>query len=384
MICKYYYCRGLTSITIPNSVTSIGDWAFEGCSGLTSITIPNSVTSIGERAFAYCRGLTSITIPNSVTSIGGKAFSDCFHLTSITIPNSVKKISGGAFNGCTNLTNVYCLAEDSPEAYAHLSDDINLIDPFNEIDLAKATLHVPAASVEAYKAADYWKRFGKIVPIAEIVPMDKNKEIAFSGSITAETDLTDIVIENVYVTLDTSGDDYYDTNEKCIVLASTVSDEQLVAIEDKEVGDMTVKEKFNGLIIEVPAGKGTLKIDAQTKGTRALSVKIGDAKAESFMQPERGLVEIPYNVTKDTYVYIYGANPASSAKRRGASSDTENGVLIYDIKWEEVSTDIDSVMLADSETYQIYTVDGKPMNTFQRGVNIIKYKNGQVKKVMIK
>ena len=67
----------ITSITIPNSVTSFGEYAFSGCSGLTSITIPNSVTSIGECAFRGCTGLTSITIPNSVTSIGKKAFKNC-------------------------------------------------------------------------------------------------------------------------------------------------------------------------------------------------------------------------------------------------------------------------------------------------------------------
>ena len=66
----FYYCSGLTSVTIPNSVTSIGGEAFRGCSGLTSVTIPNSVTSIGEGAFFSCSGLTSVTIPNSVTSIG--------------------------------------------------------------------------------------------------------------------------------------------------------------------------------------------------------------------------------------------------------------------------------------------------------------------------
>ena len=96
----------LTSVTIPNSVTSIETWAFKDCSGLTSITIPNSVTSIGEEAFEFCSGLTSITIPNSVTSIGERAFSSCSSLTSVTIPNSVTSIGSEAFYECSGLTSI--------------------------------------------------------------------------------------------------------------------------------------------------------------------------------------------------------------------------------------------------------------------------------------
>ena len=99
-------CDALTSITIPNSVTSIGEFAFFSCDALTSITIPNSVTSIGNRAFFSCDALTSITIPNSVTSIGNRAFYDCHALTSITIPNSVTSIGEFAFGSCDKLTSV--------------------------------------------------------------------------------------------------------------------------------------------------------------------------------------------------------------------------------------------------------------------------------------
>jgi len=102
----FFYCTGLTSVTIPNSVTSIGDYAFDGCTGLTSITIPNSVTSIGDVAFGGCTGLTSVTIPNSVTSIGDYAFDGCTGLTSITIPNSVTSIGDGAFRYCNNFTSI--------------------------------------------------------------------------------------------------------------------------------------------------------------------------------------------------------------------------------------------------------------------------------------
>ena len=102
----FYGCGSLTSITIGNSVTSIGFYAFCNCSSLTSITIPDSVTSIGEWAFADCSSLTSITIPNSVTSIGRNAFYDCSSLTSITIPDSVTSIGDYAFSNCSSLTSI--------------------------------------------------------------------------------------------------------------------------------------------------------------------------------------------------------------------------------------------------------------------------------------
>ena len=99
-------CSGLTSVTIGNGVTSIGDFAFEGCRGLTSITIPDSVTSIGDGAFRYCYGLTNVEIPNSVKSIGESAFRDCSGLTNVEIPNSVTNIGNYAFSGCSSLTSV--------------------------------------------------------------------------------------------------------------------------------------------------------------------------------------------------------------------------------------------------------------------------------------
>ena len=104
----FYYCGGLTSVTIPGSVTSIGEWAFSGCSRLTSVTIPNSVTSIGGGAFYQCRGLTSVSIPSSVTSTDYQAFEYCTSLTSVHITDLAAwcKIS---FNGSTS----------NPLRYAH-------------------------------------------------------------------------------------------------------------------------------------------------------------------------------------------------------------------------------------------------------------------------
>lgn len=100
-------CDYLTSVTIPNGVTIIGDWAFSGCLYLSDITIPNSVTSIGIRAFENCESLTSITIPDGVTSIGNGTFLYCTKLESVIIPNSVTSINDSAFRNCESLGIVY-------------------------------------------------------------------------------------------------------------------------------------------------------------------------------------------------------------------------------------------------------------------------------------
>ena len=134
-------CRGLASITIPSSVTSLGSDCFADCSGLTSITIPSSVTSLGDYCFEWCSGLTSITIPSSVTSLGAHCFNNCSGLTSITIPSSVTSLGDGCFSGCSSLETVYFEGKYCNSSYT----DLNI--PTTSI------IKVPTEYLQGYKDA---------------------------------------------------------------------------------------------------------------------------------------------------------------------------------------------------------------------------------------
>lgn len=102
----FYYCYSLSSVTIPDGVTSIGSSLFYNCYSLSSVTIPSSVTSIGSSVFYNCYSLSSITIPSGVTIIDGSAFYSCYSLSNIVIPNTVTNIGSSAFNYCSALSSV--------------------------------------------------------------------------------------------------------------------------------------------------------------------------------------------------------------------------------------------------------------------------------------
>ena len=194
--CAFIGCSGLTSVAIPEGVTSIEEETFEDCTGLTSVTIPNSVSTIKSSAFSYCNALTSVDIPNSVTSIEGHAFSccdaltsinipegitsieestfsSCISLTSVTIPNSVTSIGDWAFSRCTALTSVTI-----PESVTSIGDyafedcrDLKSIqcdatvpptlgeNVFDGVRKHNCIIIVADGSLDDYKKADQWRDF---------------------------------------------------------------------------------------------------------------------------------------------------------------------------------------------------------------------------------
>ena len=199
-------CTGLTSITIPNSVTEIGSDAFYGCTGLKSITTPNFMTEMGGSAFwgtspndVYINILDfeknnvslngnnyhyiyegkeikgAFTIPDSVTSIGKRAFYGCMELTSITIPNSVKSIEDYAFYKCNNISTIVSLMPTPPSDYSRQTH--TKIEHLFSSEMFYGTLYVPVGSLSAYRENSCWNQFYDII---EGIPDDIDKIFTLS------------------------------------------------------------------------------------------------------------------------------------------------------------------------------------------------------------
>ena len=396
----FYWCTGLTSVTIPNSVTTIGYGAFSGCSGLTSVTIGTGVTEIGWRAFGGCSSLTSVNIPKSVTGIGDSAFSGCSGLTSITIPNSVTGIGDYAFSWCTSLTSVSI--PNSVMSIGHfafsnctgLKKFISYIkEPFekdcwNNVNLS-IPLYVPSGTKEKYQSTKFWNEFMDIIEFGgeRIEPATGPQEVDMAA-VPDQMDMDGMVVGDTYYVLDADNGDGADSENGCVVIITTTNDEAVNGIAGKDISDASVKAAFKGIIFMVPAGTGTISINAETLGTSSLKVKIGSKAAQAFLLAERETVEIPYSVAEPTYVYIYAGTGIQAARSVGAvrAAASENSVKVYSYKWEPADpTGISSVDNSQSatgnEAGDWYTIDGRKLSgkPAQKGIYIVNGRKVAVK-----
>lgn len=275
----FYLCDALKTVTIPSSVTNIGNNAFASCNALISISIPNSVTSIGEHAFSNCISLTSVTIPNSVTSIGSKALYNCFYLNTLFIGKGVKTIGEYAFSYCSRLTDVYCYAGSVPSTNTNA---------FESSNLAYATLHVPAGSVNSYKSAP-WNGFCSISPLKNSSP-NMNPQVfqidADSHNITDER--TTIVKDYVWGSIDGTidiinafDDDFTKFDASCDGYNKVIIDGNEILANEGIRGSFNPKDSQGNpptKSLNEPAGGTVLKINAKKDGWVYIITKLDTNK----------------------------------------------------------------------------------------------------------
>jgi len=222
---------------------------------------------------------------------------------------------------------------------------------------------------------------GKLtIEAMEIVPINETEEKTFSQQVDETTDLENTVIDNTYFNMDAANGDGYDATEQALVLNSTTSSAQMSAVQGAQVGDAAVRENFSGIIFEIPAGQGVITVDAKTIGTHVLNVQIGNSTPTQVKKSERGTVEVEYNVSAPTYVYLYASTESGASARlyRGPSAGA-NSVLLYGYKVQVGGTGIEELKNGKMEELKYYDLNGRKVKTPRKGVYII---NG--KKVIVK
>lgn len=404
--------REFTEVTLPACLERIDEFAFYGCKNLTTINLSDSIRYIGDNAFYGCSSLKNIHWPLRLTTIGSRAFRQTA-LETISLPEGVTSVGDGAFYICPFAKTVYIPStanvEDDINYYFELEEGGNCVitcmSPIphpqaRHWNVGVAAIKVPAELVEQYKA-QFPDIADKIMAVNQVGAMDKDSKTSFAAGISEEADLGDAVIGDVYVTV---GDgDGYDSTDGSIVLNSTMTAAEVAGIGSLAPGKSDIANRFNGLIVKVNAGDGTMVIDCKTVGKNTLNVKVGEAEPQAFVKTDKGTIEVAYRVGKETCVYIYGAEqemaddaeaakahqvaacrPLSRAAALSASA-SENCVKIYAVGVSQ-STGINHTLIdGNSPIIGYYTLDGvKIEQPNAPGIYVVRRANGSNYKLVIK
>ncbi|MBQ8714736.1 MAG: leucine-rich repeat protein [Prevotella sp.] len=340
-------CKNIARLEMPSTVESIGDYAFAGCSSLSHIDLPSSLREIGKSAFAGCAFQSVTSYMKEPFVLGGASVQEGEE-EKLGWKDENGNITWYESTGSTTVWDPNAGYEWLPYYYVSVSSET----PFGDINYyyergnaeeeatnkkaAVPLLKVPNGTLDTYLADPSWAvTFYTIEQFDGASSADVVKEtttISVSEKVTDDTDLTSTMLGNIFVTLDTedSGDGY-NASEGCLVINSTVSEEALAAATADGADDLTVKNQFNGLIFEVPAGKGKIDIDCQTLGQNMIFVKIGDAAPQQVNANSRKTMTVPYEVSMASRIYVYADKATSNTEARDnrAAYANDDAVKIY-------------------------------------------------------
>lgn len=320
---KYYWNdQEITTLEIPTSVTSIGNNAFYGCSGLTTLNLPSNVTSIGDRAFGYCSNLTSVDLPSSITKMGDFVFFYCEKLSNVNLPSDITTISTGAFGGCSSLQNI-----NLPSGVTTIGDNA-----FSDCsNLTNVTLPSALASIGDYAFSGCSNLTNVILPSA----FTAIGNVAFSGC----SNLANVTLSSNITSIGTYA------FQNCINLKNLTISKDVTSIKD-----IAFNNSYDDLELE--------------------SVYV------AWENPiEAGSFFDRINISNCTLYVPQGTKEAYA--NADVWKDFRN-IIEYD------ATGIDKVTnRSDVKEISRYSLNGQRVTSPTKGVNIVVYSDGSIKKVAV-
>lgn len=397
----------VTEVILPQSVEILDPEVFASCVNLEYVRLSDNITTISDRSFYGCSSLRDLHWPARLKTVGASAFRDCTSLKTVSLPEGVESVGYDAFGYCHGVENLYIASTINAFDYGCFTFD-NAGTPvtitataaipqeyeWNWHYIGPATIKVPAASLAYYKTDPNWNgsnngKTNQIIAIEGIAAPDENTETSFNAGIDSETDLGDTVIGDVYVTI--GEEDGYDETDGSIVLNSTMDEEYVEAVGGMAPGESDIANRFNGLVIKVAAGTGNITINCLTVGSKRVSVKVGNADPVYYTKDSKGDISVDYNVSEDTYVYIFASEPEAEQQpkrlSRASVQTNDNCVKIYAIGINPISSGIDGIV-DDNELSPIveyYRIDGSRVDSPSTpGIYIARRADGTSVKILIK
>lgn len=418
-------CSSLKSLDLSSfntdNVTNMS-YIFKGCRNLTGLDLSsfntNNVTNMSSM-FSGCSSLASLDLSSFKTDKLkeiSSMFGECSSLTTVYVSERWSLLnaepSGGMFLECKNLIGgegTVWSTNHTGSDYAHIDEGASnpgyftykapsyytitymIGDELIKTENVKVgAMITPPDAPEREGYTFKWIDVPETMPAhdvtvigtfteVEIEPVNQDEIVSFSDEINENTDLSDKVVENTYYNMDASNGDGYDTEEQALVLNSTTSATQMSAIQGADVSDNAVKENYSGIIFELAPGNGVVTVDVKTIGTHVLMVQIGNNIPTKVTKSERGTVDVSYDVSEPTYVYLYARTADGSAARLNrAGTAGANSVLLYGYKVTIGGTGINAIRM-EAENGKVFDLNGRQVKTPGKGVYII---NGR--KVVVK